>query len=199
MAGNFTDAMRQSAHDFQRLILPIFKKIWRDCEFLHTEAADGELAKILDRYSGIDVLRINHKQKTVTGIAGRIQRADKCWETFTVRCKRDSNTPTEYFKRTCALQRGDIIPALTYQAYLTASGDRLSGLAVARTSDILSFLTNDNILARHTNPAQIGQAAFYVVRWRDMLRNNYELLRISPTHGGFYLQWSSGKKFIDPF
>lgn len=196
MAGTFNHAMSQSARDFHNLILPIFKKIWRGCEFLHTEANADDLSKALDSYSGIDVVRINHASKAVTGIASRIQRSDKNWATFTVRCKRDNGTPTEYVKRICALQYGDIIPALTYQAYVAPTGDKLIAAAIARTADIWAFITGGNILTRHTNAEQIGQAAFYVVRWQDMLKKNFEVVRITPTRGGYHVQWSTGEKFI---
>lgn len=196
MAGTFSDATRQSERDYKNLIEPIFKKLWRNCDFVHTEAKSDELSKALDCYSGVDIVRIDHTKQVTTGIASRIQRSDKCWETFTVRCVRDNGTPTEYFKRNCALKNGDIIPALTYQAYVTPAGDNLTAMAIARTSDIFDFIANGGILTRHTNAAQIGQTSFYVVKWRDMLANNFEVMRIAPTRGGYLVQWRTGKKFI---
>lgn len=196
MAGTFTESLSQSARDFKNLILPILKELWRDCDFLHTEANTDELSRALDCYSGIDVVRIDRNKQTVTGIASRIQRSKKCWETFTVRCERDNNTPTEYFKRICAMTSGDMIPALTYQAYVSPKGDKVIGMAIARTADILKFIVEGDTLTRHTDSTQFGQATFYVVRWRDMIRKNYELVHITPTQGGYRAQWRTGKKFI---
>lgn len=197
MAGTFSDAMSQSERDFKALILPIFKKLWRNCDFVQTESKSDELSKALDCYSGVDIVRIDHTKKITTGIASRIQRSDKCWETFTVRCLRDNNTPTEYFKRDCALKNGDISPALTYQAYVKPAGDKLTAMAIARTSDIFDFIANGDILTRHTNAEQIGQASFYVVKWRDMLAKNFEVMRIAPTKSGYLAQWRTGRKFIE--
>ena len=196
MAGTFNMSMSQSVHDFQRLILPIFKGLWRGCEFIHTEAQYDALAQALDNYAGIDIVRLNKSTRSVTGIASRIQRSKRCWETFTVRCKRDSGTPTEYTKRTNALSNGDLFPSLVYQAYVALTNDTLSGMAIARTRDILTFVENERPVVKHTNPQQYGQASFYVISWRDMVAKNYELIRITPAQGGYFAKWRTREKFI---
>lgn len=194
MAGNFNQSMNQSVKDFQMTILPILKGLWRNCDYIHLEIQDNELAQSLDENAGFDLLRINHNTKSSCGIASRIQRDERNWETFTVRCERDNGTPTEYFKRVLAIKTGELFPKLTYQAYLSLTGTFFS-MGLAMTKDLINFIIKRQPPVKHTKSYQSGQASFFVIDW-NIFAADYELIRITPTADGYKAKWSKGEKLI---
>ncbi len=195
MAGTFEQSMEQSRQDFQRIILPILQGLYPNSEIIHTEAMNDSWFKFLDIYSGVDVLLINHEKKIMQGIASRIQRSDKCFETFTIRLERDNCSPTEFFKRQEAMQRGIFYPSLTYQAYIDPFGKQLIGMAIAHTNDILNYIVEEKPLIKHTNSNQFGQASFYVIYWHDFSQSR-QLVVIRPASKGYIVTWRGGKKLL---
>lgn len=197
MAGCFDDSKQQTLHDYKTFIEPILKKLWHGCEWFSNEAKNDDIvASSLDTYSGIDVWRINPKDKTVKGVASRIQRSDICWATFTVRHERESGSETEYSKRLRAIKNGEIYPNLTYQAYISVDGEKFLGLAIARTADIFSFIEKEKPALKKTGKNQIGQASFFVVKWQTMKDKGYDIVVVKPCENGFVYDCGKGEKFL---
>lgn len=176
MAGHFNESMSQTMHDFKYFVEPVFKKLWRDCVWFSNENAGNALADYFDTCSGIDLWQVNPESKIIKGVASRIQRSDKCYETFTVRFERETGTETEYSKRLHAIRNGGLYPELTYQAYISAGGERFSALAVAKTVDIFRFIEKESVAVKKTGNDQIGQANFFVINWDDMKTKGYEIV-----------------------
>lgn len=180
MAGNVKQSMLQTAQDFQNHIAPVFRQLYKGCVLVHTETFEDELSKAFDNNAGIDVWLINNEHATPLGIASRIQRSDKNWRTFTIRRQRDNGSPTEFVKRTQALELGNLFPALTYQAYISKDGKKLLGMAIAHTWQLFDYIKYcKDIETNHTGQNQFGQASFYVISWRDFARY-YDLTEYAP-------------------
>lgn len=196
MAGNFNNAISVSALNVQTFILPILKRLYPNCDFIHNEIAEDKIAKSLDYYAGIDLLKIDKEKGNIQGIASRVQFTELCYETFTTRFKRDSGTPTEFDKRLNAMRNGFLSATLTMHAYISPSLNQLLGMAIAKTSDIWRFIQQENPPLKHTSEYQYGQASFYVVKWQDLINKNYDLLRVTPINDNFIARWRNGEKIL---
>lgn len=194
MAGYFNESMSQTIQDFKTFVEPIFKAIWRNCIWLSNENADNVLAGYFDTFSGIDLWQVNTNAQIIKGVASRIQRSDKCYETFTVRYRRESGAETEYSKRLRAMQNGGLYPELTYQAYINADNETLMGLAVAKTADIFRFIEKESPPLKKTGAFQFGQASFYVIKWHDMKAKDYDIMIVHTCEHGFILKYRKGEK-----
>lgn len=166
---DYETAARKSAERFKRLIkddlLGHFKSEYVAVE----EYPDRELNRVIDMYGGIDLIL---KSKTgLRGVASRIQPSNpnypnKNWRTFTVRYSRESGVDTEYQKRSDAIKNGCLYPCYTLQAYLDEN-ENLLGYALCKTRDLLTLIDRGIFRLKRTGEDQIGQAWFFVVRWRD--------------------------------
>ena len=105
-------------------------------KLLQTENMDNELAKILDRLSGIDAVMIN--KNGISGVGLRIQQyKNKSFHTFTIRYKRSNGSETEYAKRKRQIYEAEptLYPHYTLQAYLDDNRNIISG-AFCKTKSI---------------------------------------------------------------
>ena len=166
------DDMTWSSLLFRQSVWPLVLKITGGGELLQMEGRpDVELATLLDMKAGIDGWQITEKGG-MRGIAARVQKGNKAWDTFTIRKSRDSGCETEYAKRYRAIRdkSGEIYPHLTIQAYaLTESGPVVS-VGVARTEDIISFIVLGLAETRKTS-----NAVFYVCPWAKMKKSGFKV------------------------
>lgn len=131
--------------------------------FYNIENSDNDMLQMLDKYSGIDMVR-EHKNNQLSGVALRIQYGQN-YRTFTIRKKRWTGTKTEYEKRVEAIQNGYFYPRETIQAYFTTRNNpELIGFAYVLTKDLYQFIDEypDRV---YTN---FSDNEFYYVRWDDL-------------------------------
>ncbi len=157
--------MLESRYYFHELIKEPLGKVLGGDRFELIEEIDHDIARQLDRTAGIDAWL--HHHAGLIGLALRIQY-DTFYETFTIRCHRESGAKTEYEKRLDAFHRGALAPTLTVQAYVGRKQNKLIGGAVARTEDLLECIKQGKYRMQSTGDDQIGRASFYVVNWSDV-------------------------------
>ena len=165
MPNDVLTAMTESQRYFHELIEEPLGKVLGIDRFELIEGVDNNIARELDMTAGIDV--IGHHHAGLIGLALRIQY-DTFYETFTIRCRRESGAKTEYKKRLEAFQWGALVPTLTVQAYVNRATGKLFGGAVARTEDLLACIKRKKCHLQATGNDQIGRASFYVVNWSDV-------------------------------
>jgi len=160
MPDDFNDAIKKAVNHFD-LCKPVIEKML-GCEIINIENSNNEHDKIIDMKAGIDawVCYDSH----VRGLASRIQ-IGKSYETFTIRCERESGALTEYTKRLNAIFYGHLYPHYTMQAYI--NNDELVSLAICHTKDLFLKIISGKCSQNRTGGDQIGQAFFYVVDWLD--------------------------------
>lgn len=169
--------MRRSMNRVERA-RPIIANLLNGGEIIPVEGDDNEVCKLLDMTCGTDYLQAYKDKGLVWGVASRIQtvkRGFKPYNTFTVRKARETGATTEYEKRAYAIKHGGVYPFLTMQAYVDENDDFLS-VGIARTTDIMEFVEKGYARQNHTGKHQIGQAAFYVCRWDEMVSKGYKVL-----------------------
>ena len=181
MPNNFAQAQKQAVSDFNNFVRPVLRDMFKPCHIVLIEARNDEFLKYLDVFSGIDSFIIRLDSQQVFPVSNRIQRG-KNFRTFTIRYSRDSNTPTEFEKLIKARQQAALTPSLTFQAYI--SNETLLGLAVAKTDDLLNFISTKKAKIKHTKPDQIGQASFYVIDW-DSFSKYYEIIEFDQKADGY--------------
>ena len=137
------------------------------------EGKDDEICRILDINCGIDYLLCSQKSSLAFGLASRVQY-DHNYRTFSIRSKRDSGAKTEYEKRKVAIAVNALIPIYTMQIYI--EDNQISGLAIAKTIDILEFIERGYAIKMKTSPSKKGQAEFYVCEWDMMKSLGYTVL-----------------------
>lgn len=165
MLNDVLTAMTESQRYFHELIEAPLGKVLGIDRFELIEGVDNNTARELDMIAGIDVLGYHHSG--LIGLALRIQY-DTFYETFTIRCRRESGAKTEYDKRLEAFQWGALAPVLTVQAYVNRTTGKLFGGAVARTEDLLACIKRNKCQLQATGNEQIGRASFYVIKWSDV-------------------------------
>jgi len=168
MENNVKQDMTDSATALELLIWPSVLPWVGGGELLQMESVnDSKFASILDMKAGIDGWQIHNDG--MRGIASRIQRGDKAWNTFTIRMSRDSGVATEYEKRTVAIETGKYIyPYLTIQAYVKTWQGPVLSVGMAKTADIMEFIKRGlNTTKRTTN------AVFAVCPWEIMVKNKF--------------------------
>lgn len=196
VAGTFEDSMSQSTQDFQKHVLPIFKNLYPNYKFIRMENEKNEIAFLLDTHAGIDFLIVDKMNKTLKGLASRVQRVFRCWKTFTVRYERDNGTATEYKKREQSLKDGGLYAAWTSQAYISPDNSNILGIAITSTVELWEYIEKEHPQIKHTHSDQCGQASFFVIPWRDMREKQYPILTITPKDDGYLAEWNTGKRFI---
>ena len=159
---------------FQNEVWPIIKKIVGGGDLMIMEGRpDQELASKLDMLSGIDGWHICNGMR---GIASRVQKGDRSWNSFTIRMSRDSGASTEYEKRKAAINdnTGWIYPHLTVQAYAKTESGPILSVGVAKTIDIIDYITHG-----HHELRQTTNAKFAVCFWENMRDQEYRVWQYS--------------------
>lgn len=159
---------KQSADDFNNIVKPVIEK-YCDAKIIHLEKLQGKLPLMLDHYFSTDALYI--KDGKMFGVSSRIQRG-KNYYGFSSRAERDSKTKTELQKHSDAIANDDYLPEITLQAYIV--GDDLT-IGMARTVDVVDYITKYKPRPIHTGKAEVGQATFYPVSWQDFQSKGYRL------------------------
>ena len=175
MGSDFTKTMLQMQECYREVVLPAVKKLLKShWQIISVETEKPEIAKWLDVYGGCDWLLLDKEKSIIYGVASRIQFAEKSFDTFTVRFKRDNNAPTEYEKRKEAIKSAGIYPKYTFQAYVSKEMQVL-GMAMMFTSDLLKFIEKKSSVIKHTGEEQIGQASFIACKWEDIYKAGYPI------------------------
>lgn len=169
---DFKIALKKSSVAFEKH----FRKPLLDILHGGFEVVEGvtkdEMAKTLDMLAGIDVWHIDNRFG-VRGVASRIQYG-KSWETFTMRKSRESGAKTEYEKRKFAMKNDFLYPVLTFQGYID-HGDIPLSFALTKTKDIFWMIENNHFRLQKTGNEQVGQAVFFVIPWKEMIKNNRQI------------------------
>lgn len=159
---------------FQKHIKPILPKmITGDC--IPVEGTDEEIAKMLDQRCGVDVLI--DKGDLIFGLGSRIQIDSGVWNTFTIRCDRESGHITELEKLRKAIKNESIRPQFTLHAYI--ENDMLKSVAIARTRDIINYLDNNekDCPERMSFDKESGKwAKFRAISWDKMKNHGYRVI-----------------------
>lgn len=175
-----TQVMSDMRQSIQRVnsAAPIIRRLMKGGEIKTVEGDDNEICKLLDMTCGTDYLQVYKELGLVQGVASRVQTIKdgfRPFNTFTVRKARESGATTEYEKRQYAIKHGGIYPYLTMQMYVSED-ERVLSLGIAKTTDIMEFVEKGYADENHTGKEQIGQSAFYVVRWDEMINKGYKVL-----------------------
>lgn len=181
MAGNFYESMANTKLDFKNHISPILKKLYKNRIFYPTEGRADLIAQLLDKNAGIDYISEDLVTGELKGYASRIQRTPFSYDTFTTRSGRDSGAQTELAKRHRDIQRKNICPFLTWQAYVSTDGSEFLSMAITFSDFIDHFIYNHPTETKHTNPYQQGQASFIPVKWDIMRQCGYDVMVIKPS------------------
>ncbi len=169
MAGNFVQSMAQMAYCYNNVVLPTLRTLLKSYyEIYSVETDTSKISNLLDVYGGCDLILLDKRNYTISGVASRIQIVDEPYDTFTVRLQRDSGSPTEFEKRTFAMSNECIYPKFTFQAYASKEDFRLLSMAVIRTQDLYKFIEKNCPQVKHTGENQIGQAIFIPCKWQDL-------------------------------
>lgn len=152
---SFEQDLKKSIENMKK-IKPYVEELL-NCKILQVEGINEEVAKVVDRATGIDYLCLY--KYGVVGLASRIQEGNN-WATFTVRAERYNGTVTEFEKRTKALEDGYMMPLYTMQAYIT---DKEISIGVCKTEELYKYVKSGRCERRSTSNAD-----FYVVRWGEI-------------------------------
>jgi len=166
-----------SAKAFVDLVWPMIREHLGGGELVPAEAVmDERMSKDFDMLAGIDAWQVC-RPGGIRGIASRVQKGKKAWNTFTIRYARTTGTETEYSKRMRAIEHSDmgwLLPHITVQAYVTNELDRLLSCAVVRTKDLFCFAAES--MREHDGKVYMQENrydgnAFIVAPW-DVLAAN---------------------------
>lgn len=147
---------------FNRLIKPVLEDVMKG-EYIPVEGSPEEIAQLLDKRIGIDAMV--DRGDTIYGLGSRIQIDSGVWDTFTIRCDRESGHITELEKLRKAIKADSMRPQITMQAYV--ENDTLKSLALARTVDIIRYIDTHDCPERRSYDGK-GWAQFKVVHWDKM-------------------------------
>ncbi|HSH53115.1 MAG TPA: hypothetical protein VK982_15430 [Bacteroidales bacterium] len=136
--GDFSNDFEHAGKLGKKLLVKM-QQVMNNVDIIHSEVLDGEIAKLLDKYSGIDaVYKIGND---VGGIALRCQQhSNRNWETFTIRYERSTGTETSYSKRKREIYEGypSFYPHITAQGYFNDFGNFLGG-GMCYTKDLFDI------------------------------------------------------------
>lgn len=161
------DDLSVSMDAFRRLVKPVLEEIMKG-EYIPVEGSPEEIAQLLDKRIGIDAMV--DKGDTIYGLGSRIQIDSGVWNTFTIRCDRESGHITELEKLRNAIKRDAMRPQVTLQAYI--ENDTLQSLALAMTKDIIKYIDTHDVQERRSFDGN-GWAKFKVVKWDEMIKDGY--------------------------
>ncbi|HVY79875.1 MAG TPA: hypothetical protein VG994_02745 [Steroidobacteraceae bacterium] len=188
MARSFRQDQEKSAKAFADIVWPEIRDLCGGGSVRYVENSAHETDRNLDMLAGIDAYQILDG-KGVRGIASRVQKSERSWDTFTIRYERQSAAgfDTEYKKRLAAIRsRGELLtPYLAVQAYVSLDWSALHALAVVRVADLFEFAEDERLTYvdgcfPHVEPQkpaprgrcytkmnfdESGQAVFLVVPW----------------------------------
>ena len=156
------DDLGKSMDVFRRLIKPVLENVMGG-DYIPIEGSPEEIAQMLDKRIGIDAMI--DRGNTVYGLGSRIQIDSGVWNTFTIRCDRQSGHITELEKLRKAIRCDSMRPQITMQAYV--ENDELKSLALARTADIIRYIDTHDCPERRSFDGK-GWALFKVVHWDKM-------------------------------
>lgn len=156
------DDLGKSMDVFERLIKPVLQDVMGG-DYIPVEGSPEEIAQMLDKRIGIDAMI--DRGNTIYGIGSRIQIDTGVWNTFTIRCDRESGHITELEKLRKAIRCDSMRPQITMQAYI--EHDALKSLAIARTVDIIRYIDTHDCPERRSFDSK-GWARFKVVHWDRM-------------------------------
>jgi len=116
-------------------------------EIITTEDHSNPLAKLLDQLSGIDAILVF--EDGLAGIALRIQ-AYTGFETFTIRCEKETGNETELSKRIKGISDGMIYPKYTAQFYIDNIDTnsiflRIKAGCICHTKDLYNFIQSNPV------------------------------------------------------
>jgi len=144
--------------------------------------AEG-MARDLDALAGVDFW-IVYEGRGMRAVANRVQWPDppRAWNTFTFRTSGKIESPMEWEKRVLAMMGDYQHPHLTIQAYLREADSSFMSAAVAKTTDVVSYVMRekdklDSGICRRINPAD-GHL-FLAVEW------------VALEAAGIEIQWES--------
>jgi hypothetical protein len=165
----WSDDLMKSKDVFERIIKPVLPKlISGDC--IPVEGSPEEMAKLLDKRIGIDAMI--DKGDIIFGLGSRIQIDSGVWDTFTIRCDRESGHITEYEKLKNAIKNDALRPHFTMHAYVVK--DELKSIAIAKTADIMHYIEHHpaDCPRRHSFDGE-RWAEFIVVYWKKLKDAGY--------------------------
>jgi hypothetical protein len=163
------DDLELSMEMFDRLIRPVLPRLIRG-ECVRVEGRGEEIAQMLDKQIGIDALIV--REDVTFALASRVQIDTGVWDTFTIRCERQSGHITELEKLKNAIKSEAMRPHLTMQAYVT--NGELQSVAMSRTIDIIDYIEKNKCTER-TTWDKYGWQKFKVVPWRRMYEQGYPI------------------------
>ena len=169
MPSDVQTAMKDSRYYFRTLVMPEFLKVFGG-KIEVVEGVPHLLTQKLDIAAGIDAV-YEPPGHGPCGLALRVQY-DWNYESFTVRCLRESGMKTEFTKRQESLQHGGLAPTLMLQAYVDREQNKLLAGAVAKTEDVLRCIELGRCRRHVTGFGEIGRAAFYSVSWNTLDKRN---------------------------
>lgn len=165
------DDLSASMDVFNRLVWPCLKEMCHGGDYIPVEGSPDEIAQILDKQIGIDGML--KKGSGFYGVGSRIQIDSGVWNTFTIRCERESGHITELEKLRRAINNDSLRPQLTLQAYVER--DALKSLAVAKTVDIVRYIDAQKCDERMSHDKK-GFARFVVVPWDKFKQAGYGII-----------------------
>jgi hypothetical protein len=174
-------ATARSANDFETVVLPQIRKWLPDCRYYSFESlkdtadpVSREIFTIFDDKCGCDGMLYNAPHECAKLVGVRVQRKGMDYSTFTIRYERWAGTKTEFQKRRESIERDELFPHITIQAYLTLDG-KLMSVGMCSTRDLFSYINNGGSYHFQT-VHEFGGAVFMVVKWVDLSKryNVYE-------------------------
>lgn len=177
---NHTQATQRSASDFEAVVLPQIKVWLPDCRYYSFETlkdkadpVSREIFTLMDDKCGADGMFYHTTYQSVKFVGIRVQRKNVDYSTFTIRSERGTGTKTEYQKRVESIQRGELIPHFTIQAYLSFSGQLMS-VGLCYTQDLFNYLANGGVYtSRYVR--EFGGSWFKAVKWSDFRAAKYNI------------------------
>ena len=170
--------IRDYKSDLQQSVEFFNSKIWTKISdylgggrIIAAETCSCELCQLMDRNSGIDYLQYLPDCGTRL-LASRVQWDGINWQSFTIRCSRESGALTEYAKRKRDIKNGYIYPQYTIQGFVKYPDEVLS-VAAIKTIDLFDFVEKASYIERRTT----GNASFLCVWWSNLEDAGYELIR----------------------
>ena len=170
------DDLSESMDVFNRLVKPVLPKLITG-KYISVEGTPEEIAHFLDEHIGIDAMV--DKETCVFGLGSRIQIDSGVWNTFTIRCERESGHITELEKLRNAIKYDSMRPQFSLHAYVVK--DELKSIAIARTKDIIEYLdTHDNekdCPTRKTFDKKTHKwQKFRAISWKKMKEAHYQVI-----------------------
>lgn len=183
--------MRDYKTDYQQSLTDLRKALpllQRHCPefgpgpFTLVNEHSGSVASDLDVLAGFDIYQ--HWRSGMRGIAGRAQRCDRPFRTFTIRTSRPTGAQTEYEKRLWAIRHqaeGAMYPHWTMQSYSSRDGDHVLAVGLARTEELILFIEAEAKRGQPFKPFATDTGETYIrVAW-DYYRRS----------GGYFFEYAA--------